>query len=130
MVVFDDPVSSLDSDVLLIVSALIKRVLSEACSGKVAIRQVFVLTHNIYFHKEVTFDPDRKADKRAHDTFWIVRKTNEGSQVEGFARNPIRTSYELLWEEIRKPSRPALTIQNVMRRILECLRPSGMTFMP
>ncbi|MCM2475674.1 AAA family ATPase [Rhizobium sp. CG5] len=119
VVVFDDPVSSLDSDVLFIVSALIKRVLSEACSGKGAIKQVFVMTHNIYFHKEVTFDPDRKTDKRAHETFWIVRKTNEGSQLEGFAHNPIRTSYELLWEEIRRPSRPAVTIQNVMRRILE-----------
>lgn len=119
VVVFDDPVSSLDSDVLFIVSALIKRVLSEACSGKGSIKQVFVLTHNIYFHKEVTFDPDRKVDKRAHETFWIVRKTNEGSQIEGFAHNPIRTSYELLWEELRRPSRPALTIQNVMRRILE-----------
>ncbi|TBZ41637.1 hypothetical protein E0H47_10120 [Rhizobium leguminosarum bv. viciae] len=119
VVVFDDPVSSLDSDVLFIVSALIKRVLVEACSGSGRIKQVFVLTHNIYFHKEVTFDPDRKADKRAHETFWIVRKTTGGSLVEGYSYNPIRTSYELLWEEVRNPSRPALTIQNVLRRILE-----------
>lgn len=119
IVVFDDPVSSLDSDVLFIVSALIKRVLAEACSGTGRIKQVFVLTHNIYFHKEVTFDPDRKAEKRSHETFWIVRKTKDGSAILGYPSNPIRTSYELLWEEVRNPNRPALTIQNVLRRILE-----------
>lgn len=119
VVVFDDPVSSLDSDVLFIVSALIKRVLAEACSGTSRIKQVFVLTHNIYFHKEVTFDADRKTEKRAHETFWVVRKTQNGSRVEGHPNNPIRTSYELLWEEVRNPKRPALTIQNVLRRILE-----------
>lgn len=119
IVVFDDPVSSLDSDVLFIVSALIKRVLTEACSGTGRIKQVFVLTHNIYFHKEVTFDPDRKAEKRSHETFWIVRKTDDGSAIQGYPNNPIRTSYELLWQEVRNPNRPALTIQNVLRRILE-----------
>ncbi len=119
VVVFDDPVSSLDSDVLFIVSALIKRVLTEACSGAGRIKQVFVLTHNIYFHKEVTFDPDRKVEKRSHETFWIVRKTDGGSTINGFPNNPIRTSYEMLWEEVRNPVRPSLTIQNVLRRILE-----------
>jgi len=33
--------------------------------------------------------------------------------------NPIKTSYELLWAEIRKPDRSSLTIQNTLRRILE-----------
>lgn len=74
VIVFDDPVSSLDSDVLFIVSSLIKRVLDEACEGNGFVKQVFLLTHNIYFHKEVSFDPKRGAECRAHETFWIVRK--------------------------------------------------------
>ena len=53
---FDDPVPSLDSDVLF-VSSLIRRVLDDACAGIRQVKQVFVLTHNIYFHKEVSFDP-------------------------------------------------------------------------
>jgi wobble nucleotide-excising tRNase len=119
VVVFDDPVSSLDSDVLFIVSALIKRVLDEACEGTGLIKQVFLLTHNIYFHKEVSFDPRRGHECRAHETFWIVRKVNDASVITGYNHNPISTSYELLWAEVRSPNRSNITIQNTLRRILE-----------
>lgn len=120
VVVFDDPVSSLDSDVLFIVGALIKRVLAEAIDGNGRVKQVFVLTHNIYFHKEVSFDPKRQqGERRTHETFWVVRKAGPATIVEGHQRNPIRTSYELLWAEVRNSNRSNLTIQNVLRRILE-----------
>lgn len=33
--------------------------------------------------------------------------------------NPIKTSYELLWADVRSPHRSNLTIQNTLRRILE-----------
>ena len=119
VIVFDDPVSSLDSDVLFIVSSLIKRILDEACGGAGRIKQVFVLTHNIYFHKEVSFDVKRAKECRAHETFWIVRKVNGESTIAGYNYNPISTSYELLWEEVRSQDRSKITIQNTLRRILE-----------
>ncbi|GLK46336.1 AAA family ATPase [Novosphingobium resinovorum] len=119
IVVFDDPISSLDSDVLFIVSSLIKRVLKEAQQGSGQIRQVFVLTHNIYFHKEVSFDPKRSGGVRAHETFWVVRKLDGTSKIDGHPVNPIKTSYELLWAEVRNPDRSVLTIQNTLRRIIE-----------
>lgn len=120
IVVFDDPVSSLDSDVLFIVSALIKRVLAEAVGGNGRVKQVFVLTHNIYFHKEVSFDPKRQqGERRTHETFWVIRKAGNATIIERHEKNPIRTSYELLWAEVRNPNRSNLTIQNVLRRILE-----------
>jgi wobble nucleotide-excising tRNase len=119
IIVFDDPVSSLDSDVLFIVSALIKSVLSDACKSDGRIKQVFVLTHNIYFHKEVSFDPDRSDKCRAHETFWIVRKVADLSTVTEYKYNPIKTSYELLWAEVKNPNRSTMTIQNTLRRILE-----------
>lgn len=120
VVVFDDPVSSLDSDVLFIVSALIKRVLDDAVSGEGLIQQVFVLTHNIYFHKEVAFNGNRSGDRcMKHETFWIVRKDDNKSRLENYDHNPIKTSYELLWEDVRNPKRSRISIQNTMRRILE-----------
>jgi len=119
IVVFDDPVSSLDSEVLFIVSTLIKSILEEACAGSGYIKQVFVLTHNIYFHKEVSFDSRRQDVCRAHETFWIVRKINNASCVEGHGRNPIKTSYELLWNEVRYPQPGSVTLQNTLRRIIE-----------
>ena len=119
IVVFDDPVSSLDSDILFIVSSLIKRVLDDAIAGRGQVKQVFVLTHNIYFHKEVSFDPKRGGEARAHETFWIVRKENGTSILTSYDHNPIKTSYELLWSEVRSTNRSTLTIQNTLRRIVE-----------
>ena len=119
IIVFDDPVSSLDSDILFIVSSLIKRVFELIHVQNPLIRQVFVLTHNIYFHKEISFDPDRKKELRAHETFWIVKKIDDVSTLESFDHNPIKTSYELLWYDVRNENRSKQTIQNTLRRILE-----------
>ena len=119
IIVFDDPVSSLDSDVLFIVSSLIKRVLEDACAGDKQVKQVFVLTHNIYFHKEVILRSEASGRCRAHETFWIVRKQDDVSVLTAYDHNPIKTSYELLWSEVRSANRSNLTIQNTLRRILE-----------
>lgn len=121
VVVFDDPVSSLDSDILFIVSNLIKKVIFDMRSGASAIKQVFILTHNIYFHKEVTFD-STKSDRdkaRKDETFWVIRKESKRSALRQFEHNPIKSSYELLWREIRQKPPSDTAVQNVMRRILE-----------
>jgi wobble nucleotide-excising tRNase len=120
IVVFDDPVSSLDSDILFIVGSLIKRLFDEVREGKGHIKQVFVLTHNVYFHKEVTFNPKRSKDnKMSEETFWVVRKSGLESKLVNHESNPVKTSYELLWSEVRNPDSSSLTIQNTLRRILE-----------
>lgn len=119
VVVFDDPVSSLDSEILFIVGSLIKRVFDEARSGTSSIKQVFILTHNVYFHKEVSFNNDRRDKALKDETFWVVRKPIKHSKLEKHENNPIQTSYELLWSEVKNPNPSRLTIQNVMRRILE-----------
>ena len=119
VVVFDDPVSSLDSEILFIVGSLIKKVFDETRNGLSLIKQVFVLTHNVYFHKEVSFNNTRKDKALKDETFWVVRKPAKHSKLEPHETNPIQTSYELLWSEVKNPKPSLLTIQNVMRRILE-----------
>lgn len=120
VVVFDDPVSSLDSDILFIVSSLIKRLFDEVRSEAGSIKQIFVLTHNVYFHKEVTYNRRRPNDGLlSEETFWIVKKSGLASKLVAQTTNPIKTSYELLWAEVRKPERSNLAIQNTLRRILE-----------
>ncbi len=119
IVVIDDPVSSLDSDILFIVSSLIKRVFGEVRADAGHIKQVFVLTHNVYFHKEITFNQKRTSVAMNEETFWIVKKTDHGSVAEKHSDNPIKTSYELLWNEVKDENRSILTIQNTLRRILE-----------
>jgi len=119
IVVFDDPVSSLDSDILFIVGSLIKGLFDEVRNGTGHIKQIFVLTHNVYFHKEVTYNPNRKDVAMNEESFWIVRKPGLASKVDKHPTNPIKTSYQLLWAEVRKPERSNLAIQNTLRRILE-----------
>ena len=119
IVVIDDPVSSLDNDVLFIVSTLTREIIQDIRENSGSVKQIFILTHNIYFHKEVVFDRSRKDTARSDETFWLVKKNGKYSFVEKRTNNPIKTSYELLWDEVRNNSRNNATIQNVLRRILE-----------
>lgn len=119
VVVLDDPVSSLDSDILFLVSSLIKGLFDEIRNGNGQIKQIFVLTHNVYFHKEVTFNPKRGDKTLKDETFWTVRKSNQLSIINKHVTNPIKTSYELLWSEVKITDRSNLSIQNTLRRILE-----------
>lgn len=112
VVVFDDPISSLDSDILFIVSSLIRKLINEVKNESGFIKQIFVLTHNVYFHKEVTFKFEGNAI-----THWMVKKVNKESCVEKREKNPIQTSYQLLWDEVKENN--SVTIHNTMRRILE-----------
>jgi len=115
VVVFDDPVSSLDSDILFIVSSLIRGLFEELKNNQGHIKQIFVLTHNVYFHKEITFN----VGKYGKPTFWSVSKPNQRSKIIQHDTNPIKTSYELLWLEVKNTDRSNLSIQNTLRRILE-----------
>lgn len=116
VVVFDDPVSSMDSEVLFIVSTLVREVCDLASDPASHVKQVFCLTHNVYFHKEVSYG----RTKKKRDTYWLVRKPDDATEVRACGTdNPVKSSYQLLWDEIgeREPS-PA-TVQNNVRRILE-----------
>lgn len=120
VVVIDDPISSLDSNVLFIISTLARTILTDCIDKKNGIQQVFILTHNIYFHKEITFLGSRKEYPKLRTTFWILKKFDNISQCIRYASNPIQTSYELLWSELKEPgASKRVTIYNTLRRILE-----------
>lgn len=121
VVVFDDPVSSLDSDILFIVSSLIKGLFDEVRKKIGTIKQIFVFTHNVYFHKEVSFNPKRRGSDKilSGETFWTVKKANHKSKLQRHNTNPIKTVYELLWLEVKNTGRDNLSIQNTLRRILK-----------
>ncbi len=120
VVVFDDPISSLDSDILYIVSSLIKGVMEEVRSQIGRIKQLFLLTHNVYFHKEITFNRVRPLDRALNEeSFWLVKKQQQGSVLERCSSNPIRSAYELLWEDVKSANVSSISLQNTLRRILE-----------
>jgi len=119
IVVIDDPISSLDSSVLFVVSNLIKNITRDAREKMNGIKQVFLLTHNVYFFKEVTFRGNRD-NKWKEEAYWLVRKFKNQSRITEYKENPIKTTYELLWRELDEPEKiNTATVFNTMRRILE-----------
>ena len=120
IIVIDDPISSLDSTILFVVSSLIKEEIKKIKKGETNVLQLILLTHNVYFHKEVSFIDSRTRSK--NDTwFWILRKNNNKSIIQCYEKeNPIQGSYELLWNELRNKDKISIiTLQNTMRRIYE-----------
>ena len=119
VLVIDDPICSLDSTILYIVSAMVKDLINTVNETSSNIEQIFILTHNVFFHKEASFINNR-SDERSYVNFWIIRKDEDVSKLTSHGtKNPIKTSYELLWQELRDTTSSRVTTQNTMRRIIE-----------
>lgn len=120
--VIDDPISSLDSDVLYAVSTLVRRIIADISARKGRVRQIVLLTHNAHFHKEVTYKAQGDSDRGWQ--YGIVRKRpGSPSEIVLSKNNPIQTAYASLWEEVKRasqdPNASLPSLQNILRRILE-----------
>lgn len=123
MAIIDDPVSSLDSDVLFVVGALVRRIIARAFEATDHIEQVLVLTHNVYFHKDVSHVRQGVSPTDGR-TYYVVRKRHgEASEVLHHRFNPVTTEYRRLWGEIKRAMNGEemniVGLENIMRRILE-----------
>ena len=136
IVVIDDPVTSMDSSSLFIIGEQVRKMV-EICRNNADsrnqvvpgnfIKQIFVLTHNAYFHREVTYP---HADRYEFVTFYLVRKSDNKSSIRKCEKpdpdcptqmmniNPVKNSYAALWEEY-KEAVSSIPLMNVIRRILE-----------
>lgn len=136
IVVIDDPVSSMDSGTLFIISAQIRRMI-HICRNNVNnrnpvangnfIKQIFILTHNAYFHREVTYPYANKWD---FVSFYLVQKFDNKSSVTLYEQinpdrptemmnvNPVKNSYAALWESY-KEVKSGIPLKSIIRRILE-----------
>jgi wobble nucleotide-excising tRNase len=120
ILIIDDPVSSLDSNILFVVSTLIKEIIEEIKKERGNIKQLILLTHNVYFHKEVSFI-DGRTSKLNNTNFWILRKNRKVTSIQSYDMdNPIKSSYELMWKELKNSEHNSgITVQNIMRLIIE-----------
>lgn len=122
LAVIDDPISSLDSDVLFVVGALVRHLIARAMSGDDRIEQVFVLTHNVYFHKEISHL--KNGDSSSGRIYFLIRKRPSAPSTVGSTRtNPITTEYKRLWDEVKRAidgeQMNVVGLENILRRILE-----------
>lgn len=136
IVVVDDPISSMDSNAIFLVSSLVREMI-EVCNNNVNygergvqgdyIKQLFVMTHNAYFHKVITYNQvsryqsvnfylvDKLDNTSSVTLCWDYSKTSAGDMVN---INPVKNSYAALWAEYRD-LQSALPLLNVMHRILD-----------
>lgn len=136
IVIIDDPVSSMDSNTLFIVSSLVREMI-EVCNNNVDyahrimdgmyIKQIFILTHNAYFYREISCN---QVSRYESVSFFMIRKVNNISTVECCEnkpksalenpsnRNPVQNSYTALWEEYKELN-STIPLLNVIRRILD-----------
>lgn len=131
IVVIDDPVSSMDSSALFVVSSLIRQMFT-LCPGhynkkesNIEISQIFVLTHNALFHHYVTAGYD---DPRHYNyfSFFEVKKKNEVSSIVPslkelngniINKNPQKSYYTSLWDAYNEVDSSNALI-TLMRQIL------------
>ncbi|MCE2141012.1 AAA family ATPase, partial [Streptococcus thermophilus] len=83
------------------------------------ILQMFILTHNIYFYKEITYLGSRDTYSPNAVLFGIIRKLENISTFIEYQNNPIESTYQLLWKELSDDNLSTVTSFNTMRRILE-----------
>ncbi|WP_407518468.1 AAA family ATPase [Elizabethkingia anophelis] len=134
VIIIDDPVSSMDSQVLFFVSTLIRKLIAKKGKGKDQsgnnlieqlknenIEQVFILTHNIFFYKEVALATGSRICNST--AYYNVKKSNGNSTIERVLqyKNVAFNDYHLLWQEIKKDSseKISISLMNNMRRIIE-----------
>jgi len=137
IVVIDDPVSSMDSSALFTVASLVREMiavcynnyeLTEEENVDDHIRQIFCLTHNPFFFKEIVYN--RIAAYECVSVYEIKKQANNRSVIDKceqdsprvgdgkINRNPVVNTYEALWREYRASEDP-VALMNVSRRILE-----------
>lgn len=132
IIVIDDPVSSMDSQVLFIVSTLVNRLITYKERSKTGkkeflnsnICQVFILTHNYYFYKEVAMGKRPICKDQTH--YLISKNSRNETQIEKREYKE-RDDYSLMWETVRNAKNNLddnnkeqnILLANLFRRILE-----------
>lgn len=134
IIIIDDPVSSMDSQVLFFVSTLIRRLIAKKGTGRDQqgnklidqlknenIEQVFILTHNIFFYKEVALAFGSRIC--CSTSYFNIKKINNESVTERIEnyKSIAFNDYHLLWQEIKKDAseKISMALMNNMRRVVE-----------
>jgi wobble nucleotide-excising tRNase len=130
IIVIDDPISSLDSQTLFVISSLVRQLITKKKEDHLQfqnknIAQVFILTHNVYFYKEVAFVRNTQFCKD-HYHYSIKKNNNTTSITTGNKEPVVFDDYSMLWDTLKKikislPQDSSLNviIANTMRRIIE-----------
>ncbi len=81
--------------------------------------QIFILSHNLYFLKEVSFSDNLPKSIKSLMSYWTIKRKNLKTEIQKQNKNFIQSNYEMLWQELTSNNDNLVSIRNTMRRILE-----------
>lgn len=118
VIVIDDPVSSLSHNYVYEIATITQKEVI-----KHAYKQVFLLTHNLFFFHEMLNQCQlrKKVDFEAEYALFRVSKT-DSSRIDSIKRGDIKNEYDAFWQVVRDAHRDAqmsVMLPNAMRNILE-----------
>ena len=83
ILVIDDPISSLDSNILSVVSELVRKLIESCKTKQNNIKQIIILTHNQDFYRKITF---KQNDENC--SFFVLNKISDISCINQSQQKP------------------------------------------
>ncbi|TDK30976.1 AAA family ATPase [Luteimonas terrae] len=120
--VIDDPISSLSQNYVYDIATMIHRELAKPQNRPQLVKQVIVLTHNLFFFHELIRQHTMNLDK-AHNHCGLLRVVKIAhSEVETLDPTKLLNDYDVWWQILRDAKDgkiPTQIVPNAMRNILE-----------
>ncbi|MBV6816139.1 AAA family ATPase [Xanthomonas campestris pv. passiflorae] len=120
--VIDDPISSLSQNYVYDIATMIHRELAKPDGRPQLVKQVIVLTHNLFFFHELIRQHKTSLPK-AHNQCGLLRVVkNTHSEVETLDPTKLLNDYDVWWQILRDAKDgkiPTQIVPNAMRNILE-----------
>lgn len=120
--VIDDPISSLSQNYVYDIATMIHRELAKPQNRPQLVKQVIVLTHNLFFFHELIRQHIKTLEK-AHNHCGLLRVVkNAHSEVETLDPTKLLNDYDVWWQILRDAKDgkiPTQIVPNAMRNILE-----------
>lgn len=121
--VIDDPISSLSHNFVFDIASIIQEELIKPPEGVPRLRQVIVLTHNLFFLHEMlrqTVGPELATQNKRCQLLRVVK--SDHTKVVPMKASEMMNDYQALWQvlrDARDSNAPAIMVPNAMRCILE-----------
>jgi wobble nucleotide-excising tRNase len=123
IIVIDDPISSLSHNYIYDIASLIRQ---EVLTPKNRFKQVFILTHNLFFFHEMIKQIDREREDeevKKDRPFALFRITKaQFSQVTPMQVKDVQNDYQAFWQTLKdalENRASSHVVPNMMRNILE-----------
>lgn len=114
IIVIDDPISSLSHIWIFNISELIKKLFINNENYK----QIFLMTHNLYFFYEILKYLKSKNTKTYFKLYRLKRDKNS-SKIEPMGED-IKNDYHSYWDIIKDSNSSPALLANCMRQVMEC----------